>query len=62
MKELLGNQSRGAPQRFLFTTENGNLLENFRRAFYENGVKSDADFMSPFRDNPISINLKDYHF
>ena len=28
----------------------------------ENTVKSDADVMPPFRDNPISISLKDYHF
>jgi hypothetical protein len=62
MRELLENQSRGGPQRFFFTTENGNLLGNFRRAFHENTVKSYADFMPPFRDNPISINLKDYHF
>ena len=35
----------------------------FRNArVIENTVKSYADFMLPFRDNPISINLKDYHF
>jgi hypothetical protein len=62
MRELLEKQSRGAPQRFLFTTENGNLLGNFRRAFYESTVKSYADFMPPFRDNLISINFRDYHF
>ena len=29
----LEKQSRGGPQKFLFTTENGNLIGNFRRAF-----------------------------
>lgn len=33
LREQLEKQSKGGPQKFVFTTENGNLLGNFRRAF-----------------------------